>query len=138
MRFGGRILVCAMLAAAPAHAAAAAADAIAPDMACRKSAAVVGACFTVHGRRSVANGTPSFRIWPVGTRRIIGVVAANGDAEAAVLPPAVESRVVHGDQPRAVIGVYTLCPLSPRRPGRMQFACMAGARNLAGPSGTSP
>ena len=136
MRFGGRILVLAVLAAAPTQVVAA--DAIAPDMACRKSAAVVGACFTVRGRLSVANGTPSFRIWPVGTRRIIGVVAANGDAEAAVLPRDVESRMVQEGEFRTVYGVFTLCPLSKRRPGWMQFACIAGAGDLRTPSGTSP
>ena len=136
MKIVGRVWVCAVLVTAPVEAAAA--DALAQAAACRHSPKVVSACFTVRGRLSVANGTPSFRIWLVGTRRVIGVVAADGDAEVAVLPPAVESRVVHGDEPRAMMGAYTLCPLSPRRPGRMQLACMAGARDLSTLPGTSP
>jgi hypothetical protein len=33
-----------------------------------------GECFWVRGRLSAANGNPTFRIWPIGTHRMLGVL----------------------------------------------------------------
>ena len=35
--------------------------------------AIIGDCFEIHGRLSLYNGTPSVRLWPVGTKRLLGV-----------------------------------------------------------------
>lgn len=40
---------------------------------CKGNPAVIGACFKVHGRLSSWNGNPTFRIWPTGTKRMLGV-----------------------------------------------------------------
>ena len=40
---------------------------------CKGNPALVGQCFTIHGRLRAYNGNPTFRIWPIGTRRIVGV-----------------------------------------------------------------
>src|SRR5579864_3135963 len=41
---------------------------------CKDDSAVVGACFTVHGRYTFYNGgTPRTRIWIIGTKRLLGV-----------------------------------------------------------------
>jgi hypothetical protein len=31
------------------------------------------ACYWAHGRLSAYDGTPSFRLWKIGTRRILGI-----------------------------------------------------------------
>lgn len=46
-----------------------------------------GRCFVVHGRLAIGNGTPSVRIWPVGTKRILGVNDAQNDPEGEELFP---------------------------------------------------
>ncbi len=87
-------------------------------------------CFTVRGRLVVGNGTPSVRIWIVGTRRMLGVLNARGDAEGeGLMPPEVAGRVgPAGD--RRVFGDYRVCPLGPDRPGRMRDVFISDAGGL--------
>ena len=80
-------------------------------------------CTRVHGRLFAANGTPSLRIWPVGTRRLLGV---HDDANPDALPP--ELRGDHApsmgatDDARVeVYGDFTVCPLTRDRPGHMRM-----------------
>ena len=44
------------------------------DRRCRGNTDLVGECFEFHGRMFVSNGTPGVRIWPVGTKRLLGVL----------------------------------------------------------------
>src|SRR5438046_1086462 len=49
---------------------------------CKTDPRVLGDCFRVHGRLGFYNGYPSFRIWRIGTDRILGVQ----DDEAPIVP----------------------------------------------------
>jgi hypothetical protein len=103
----------------------------APPPACKARADLSGRCFEVHGRLSLWNGAPSLRLWPVGTRRALGVIAdrtGDPDRDFASLPADVQ-HLLTGDQ-TAVWGDYVVCPLTRPRPGRMQFVCIASARRL--------
>ena len=37
---------------------------------CKDNPMLSGPCFTARGRMGLYNGTPSIRIWPLGTKRI--------------------------------------------------------------------
>jgi hypothetical protein len=90
-----------------------------------------GACHVIRGRLAVWNGTPSVRIWPVGTRRELGVVDAHGDAEGERLFPSPVAALIEPAPDRTVVfGDYRVCPLSPQQPGRMQIVYIAGATRL--------
>jgi hypothetical protein len=41
--------------------------------ACKSRTDLVDSCRIVHGRLMYYNGTPSFRVWVVGTNRVLGV-----------------------------------------------------------------
>jgi len=103
-----------------------------PPPLCRAHPERVGACRTVHGRLFVANGTPSTRIWVVGTRRILGVREYYGpDGGEVVAVPAGVRRAL-GSNPflTQVYGDFEICPLSRQRRGWMQSVCVASARRL--------
>ncbi len=59
-----------------------------------KAPANASLCYWTHGRLSVYNGSPSFRIWQIGTRHILGVfngpshypARTNDDIENPELP----------------------------------------------------
>jgi hypothetical protein len=90
-----------------------------------------GGCFEVHGRLAIWNGTPSVRIWPVGTRRELGVVAPDGDAAGdPLLPGPVATLIQAAPDHTAVFGDYRVCPLSRDKPGRMRIVYIAGASRL--------
>jgi hypothetical protein len=97
--------------------------------ACEVSPKLVGACFTVHGRLALWNGAPAFRIWPIGTKRMLGVNGADDDPDAASPVPDVVAKLRKTDMTQ-VYGHYRVCPFSRIQPGHMQFVCIDSATNL--------
>jgi hypothetical protein len=98
--------------------------------ACAASPKLVDACFTVHGRLSLWNGAPAFRIWPIGTKRMLGVNGADNDPDAASPIPDAVARLRATDMTQ-VYGDYRVCPFSVSKPGHMQFVCIDRASNLS-------
>jgi hypothetical protein len=90
-----------------------------------------GPCFWVHGRLFAANGAPTFRIWRIGTRRILGVVGRDETGEAqTILPEAVRKLIVSDAFDIEVFGDYHVCPLHKDHLGWMRFVRLDRARNL--------
>lgn len=86
----------------------------------------------MHGRLFAANGRPSFRIWIVGTRRILGVSHRVADESHRPLLPA-NVWAAFGDGQAFgtfVYGDFEVCPFTRDRPGWMRLVCIASARNL--------
>src|SRR5256885_9747185 len=55
-----------------------------------------GKCFNVHGRLSVYNGTPSIRLWPIGSKRLLGVLDPTDASNApgpTILPETIKSKL---------------------------------------------
>ena len=92
------------------------------DSPCKGRPAVVGSCFSVHGRVSAGNGTPAIRLWPVGSHRLLGV-----SDEGENLPQCVSA---HLSDTTVVFGDFLVCPFAPDRPGVMRPACIESASNL--------
>jgi hypothetical protein len=86
-------------------------------------------CYWVSGRLSTANGTPTFRIWPKGTKRLLGVTSRSGPLENAdVLPHSLRQARPTFD--RDVWGDFRVCPLAPDRAGWMRMVILVDARRL--------
>ena|SRR5208337_4504682 len=95
-------------------------------------------CYWTHGRLSLYNGTPSFRLWKVGTHRLLGIYSGPGagpfddglpgDDEADVELPANLMR--HDFTKQSVYGDFEVCPLAPEKEGHMQPACIESAKKL--------
>jgi len=86
---------------------------------------LVGECFVIHGKLMQTNGTPDLRIWRIGTKRILGVENARGQADAeGALPDGIPyfDKLANN----AVYGDFRVCPLARQRPGWMQMVCIAG------------
>lgn len=96
-----------------------------------------GACHTVYARLTVGNGTPAWRLWPVGTGRLLGVHTAAGEPELnpRTFPGRLgqafrDPRTLQAAEQRRLFGDFTVCPLAARRPGVMQPVCIQSARRL--------
>jgi hypothetical protein len=84
---------------------------------------MVGDCYTVRGRLSYYNGTPSTRIWIVGTHRMLGV-----RSEDSRLPSNVKPLLKgFGDQ---IFADYVVCPLTPERLGQMRIVWVKSANHV--------
>jgi hypothetical protein len=103
---------------------------------CKGNAAVVGECFTVHGRMRFYDGTHNVRIWPTGTHRLIGVEYVPGSIDNPTeehpdgvywMPIELSNTSTFGVE---IYGDFDVCPLSKKRPGAMQFVCVESATHL--------
>src|SRR5262245_22499042 len=97
---------------------------------CRRRPDVIGKCFSVQGRLSVYNGTPSIRLWPIGTKRLLGIIDLNDTSNApgpTVLPAEIKTKL---DWDKDVFGNFLVCPLTKQKQGRMQTVCIESGKNL--------
>jgi hypothetical protein len=95
---------------------------------CREHPQVNGPCFKVHGRIRVYNGTPSVRIWPVGTNRLLGVSEARFyDPEYSNMPPDLSDLLTLDNE---IFADFIVCPFTPDEPGVMRLVCIDSASNI--------
>src|SRR5213080_3389214 len=97
---------------------------------CRARSDLVGKCFMVHGRLSVYNGTPSIRLWPLGTRRLLGVLDPENISrppEQSIIPASILNQL---DWDKLILGDFLVCPLTRSQPGRMQTICIQSGKHL--------
>lgn len=88
-------------------------------------------CHWVKGRMSAYNGTPTYRIWPRGTNRLLGVISRDRATERNVedrLPIAI--RKLSPRFGRQFWGEFRFCPTTPERAGWMRFGYLTSARNI--------
>jgi len=95
---------------------------------CRHHPKIIGACFTVHGRLSLYNGTPSVRLWKVGTNRLLGISEGRfWLAGYRNLPETLEKKLSWASD---VYGDFLVCPFTASEPGVMQLVCIESSENV--------
>ena len=94
-------------------------------------------CYWTRGRVRIGAGTPAYRLWKVGTKRLLGIYSGFSvyhdrlslDNENPEFPANVEKIWT----PRLGVPLYgdfEVCPLAPERPGFMRPVCVESAKNL--------
>jgi hypothetical protein len=93
----------------------------------------------------VANGNPSYRLWKIGTHRVLGIYSGPTafnhqaeskyalDNEAPELPSNVENALGRSEKapwPNQVFADFEVCPLESEKPETMQAACIESAKNI--------
>lgn len=95
---------------------------------CNKHPEVTNGCYWVHGRLSIYNGTPSARIWKIGTKRILGISEDHALPNYEQMPKSLEKLIV---SPRTVIfGDFEFCPYTKEEQGVMQLGCIQSIDNV--------
>jgi hypothetical protein len=90
------------------------------SQACKTDPDIIGACFKIHGRLSMWNGTPTMRIWRVGSNRILGT-------RDEPLPANLAKEI---DWDTEAWGDFEVCPYTKDRPGVMQTVCIESAEHV--------
>jgi len=93
-------------------------------------------CYWTRGRLNFYNGNPSYRVWKVGTNRVLGVYSGPSrfpprtrqDTENPELPGSVDN--VFRPPDNSVFADFEVCPLEPQRKGEMQAVCLESARKI--------
>jgi hypothetical protein len=95
---------------------------------CREHPDVKPPCFKVHGRLSAWLGTPTFRIWVIGTNRILGVSDGRfRRPDYPQFPANVDSKVAWDVN---IFGDFVVCPFEDDKPGVMRLVCVDSATSL--------
>jgi len=91
-------------------------------------------CYWTLGRIGLYNGTPAFRLWKIGTNRLLGIYSGPSvdryglDNEDPQMPASLKRNFKPSEN--QVYGDFEVCPLEPEREGAMQAACIESAKNL--------
>ena len=95
---------------------------------CKGNPKVIAACYSVHGRVSQGADTVRLWLWPVGTKRLLGVTAGPtlDDADEPITP----SNLRFKDRGEDIYGDFEVCPFTPERKGALQFVCIESASKL--------
>jgi hypothetical protein len=95
---------------------------------CKGNPKVIGACYSVHGRLTRGADTVGLWLWPVGTKRMLGVTAGPrlNDADDPIWPQ--NLKFEHGDE--AIYGDFEVCPFTPERKGEMQLVCIESTSHV--------
>ncbi len=103
---------------------------------CKDNPKIVGACYSVHGRLSRGADTVILRLWPAGTKRMLGVTGGPtlDDADAPIWPQSL--KFTSGDED--IYGDFEVCPFTPERKGAMQFVCIESASHVVIKRQSSP
>ena len=99
------------------------------EKSCRQHPQLIGKCFSVHGRLSVYNGNPAFRVRRIGSKRVLGVSDQRFALPGYRNIPEELVKQLRGEN--AILGDFLVCPFTRSRPGEMQLICIESARNVA-------
>ena len=95
---------------------------------CKEHPMLSGPCFTVRGRMSIYVGNPGIRIWPVGTKRLLGISEYKYYLEDYDNIP--DDLVKQLNVKNAMYADFTVCPFTKDKPGVMRLVCVESARNI--------
>jgi hypothetical protein len=87
----------------------------------------VGEAIEIHGRLGVYNGTPSCRIWLVGTRKVLGIRETETECP---IPSALLQILQEDINDRWIYGDFTIVPLTAPKEGVMQIVTLKAAKNM--------
>jgi hypothetical protein len=93
-------------------------------------------CYWTHGRIALYNGNPSFRMWKIGTERLLGIFSGpsvshdrlSPDQEHPEFPANVDK--IWSSRLGDLYGDFEVCPLAPEHPSAMRPVCVESAKNL--------
>jgi len=105
-----------------------------------KTPELAPSCIQVRARLWEGNGTPSTRLWPIGSHHIYGIYSNQYGFAHDESTLDNEAPELHFTFPRpvpdqggwAVFGDFEVCPLEPQIQGHMQAACLASASHVIG------
>jgi hypothetical protein len=96
---------------------------------CKEHPLLSGPCFKVRGRMSFYNGNPTVRIWPLGTKRMLGV--SQGRFYLQDYDNVPDELVRRLSWETAMFADFTVCPFTDNRPGEMRLICVESAENIS-------
>jgi hypothetical protein len=93
---------------------------------CKENPKVIAACYSVHGRVSMGADTVRLWLWPVGTKRMLGVTSGPNLDDDPIFPTNLNFDSSNHD----IYGDFEVCPFTPEHKGAMRLVCIESASHL--------
>ncbi len=95
----------------------------------------IRSCYWTRGRLSLYDGgAPRFRLWKIGTRRLLGVYGGpsdmSPDRDQNEDSPSLPSNLDFDFTTVSVYADFEVCPLTAEKDGAMQAVCIEAAKNV--------
>lgn len=90
---------------------------------------ISGPCFKARGKMFFSNGTPSIRIWLVGTKRILGISEGRFYLDDYDNVPNELVNLLNWQN--SMFADFTICPFTKDKPGVMRLVCVDKAENMS-------
>jgi hypothetical protein len=99
---------------------------------CAHSPILVGKCFTVHGRLMIYQGFWNYRLWPVGTHRLLAAVSSTGACcdNVPIVPLRIDRALSKDPDGVEIFANWQVCPITPQKSGVMQQVCIESAHHV--------
>jgi len=96
---------------------------------CHENPNLVGPCLRIRGVLRPWNGSPTYRISRIGTKRILGIDEwSKRLAGYCGLPQYLLDTIEVGH--KEIVADFVVCPLTKSRPGVMQMVCVDSATHI--------
>jgi hypothetical protein len=93
---------------------------------CKDHPMLSGPCYKVKGKMFFANGSPSVRIWPIGTKRILGISEQKYyQDDYANIPDDLVNKL---SWEKPIYADFTVCPFTKDKPSIMRLVCVESAK----------
>ena len=95
---------------------------------CKDNPKIVAACFSVHARASAGADSVSIYLWPIGTKRRLGITGGPtlDDSVEPIYPSNLRLRPTSGE----IFGEFEVCPFTPKKEGHLQLVCIETASHF--------
>src|SRR5437867_9334922 len=104
------------------------ASALAAEM-CQGDSNLVDSCFSIRGQLAGYQGYPDWRIWWVGTKRVLGILGGEEPRIPGEVREILEASTFDFDK-SAVYADFLVCPFTKQKPDSMQIVCVESAKNI--------
>jgi len=101
-----------------------------PKPPCKGNPQLFADCYSVRGRVRFYNRNPSFRIWIIGTKRVLGLSEHWSTTYSRDWPIVPENLITLMNPWDDVFGNFLVWPFTKYTPDWMQFVCVESASNL--------
>ncbi len=95
---------------------------------CKENPKIVAACFSIHARANLGADSVPIYLWPVGTKRRLGVTGGPtlDDSIEPIYPRNLRFPTSGAD----IFGDFEVCPFTPQKEGHLQLVCIESATHL--------
>ena len=95
---------------------------------CKENPKIVAECFSVHARANLGADSVPIYLWPIGTKRRLGVTG--GPTLDDSVEPIYPKNLRFDSSGDSIFGDFKVCPFTPEKKDHLRLVCIESATHL--------